>query len=410
MAKLSLEQVDLAGRHVFLRVDFNVPLKDGQVGDDTRITAALPSVRHCLDAGAAMVIASHLGRPQGKPDPAFSLAPVATHLAALLGRPVPLAPDCVGPEVEALAKALAPGEVLMLENLRFHPEEEANDDVFARGLAALADVYVNDAFAAAHRAHASIEAITRYLKPAVAGLLMSRELDALARIFERPRRPVLAVLGGAKVSDKLTLVEHLLDRVDGVLIGGGMAFTFLVALGHGVGRSLLEPDRVEAARAILDRARARGVAIRLPVDVVVAAALDSTDGIRTVPVREIPADLMGLDIGPGTVHQFGAALKGAGTVVWNGPMGVFEKAPFAAGTVGVARAVADCGGFSVIGGGDTIAAVQAAGVADRIGYISTAGGAFLEFLEGRELPGVAALTDAALGEPAGAGPGREGID
>jgi len=323
---------------------------------------------------------------------------------------VPLAPDCVGPEVEALAKALAPGEVLLLENLRFHPEEEDNDDTFARGLAALADVYVNDAFAAAHRAHASIEAITRYLQPAVAGLLMSRELEALARIFERPQRPVLALLGGAKVSDKLALVDHLLDRVDGVLIGGGMAFTFLVALGHGVGRSLLEPDRVEAARAILDRARARGVAIRLPVDVVVAVGLDSTDGIRTVPVREIPADLMGLDIGPGTVHQFGAALKGAGTVVWNGPMGVFEKTPFAAGTVGVARAVADCGGFSVIGGGDTIAAVQAAGVADRIGYISTAGGAFLEFLEGRELPGVAALTDAALGEPAGAGPAREGTN
>ena len=394
MAKLSLGQADLGGKHVFLRVDFNVPLKDGQVGDDTRITAALPTVRHCLDAGAAVVIASHLGRPKGKPDPAFSLAPVAAHLAGLLGRPVPLAPDCVGPEVEAMAKALAPGEVLLLENLRFHPEEEANDDVFARGLAALADVYVNDAFAAAHRAHASIEAITRYLKPAVAGLLMSRELEALARIFERPQRPVQAVLGGAKVSDKLTLVEHLLDRVDGVLIGGGMAFTFLVALGHGVGRSLLEPDRVEAARAIMDRARARGVTIRLPVDVVVAAGLDSTEGIRTVPVREIPVDLMGLDIGPATVHQFATALKGAGTVVWNGPMGVFEKAPFAAGTVGVGRAVADCGGFSVIGGGDTIAAVQAAGVADRIGYISTAGGAFLEFLEGRELPGVAALTDA----------------
>jgi len=397
LAKLSLGQADLAGKRVFLRADFNVPLKDGQVGDDTRITAVLPTIRHCLDAGASVVIATHLGRPKGKPDPAFSLAPVATHLAALLGRPVSLAPDCVGPDVEAMARALQPGEVLLLENLRFHPEEESNDDLFARGLAALGDLYVNDAFAAAHRAHASIEAITRHLKPAVAGLLLSRELEALARIFERPQRPVQALLGGAKVSDKLALVEHLLDRVDGVLIGGGMAFTFLVALGHGVGRSLLEPDRVEAARAILDRARARGVPIRLPVDVVVAASLESTDGIRTVPVREIPADLMGLDIGPATVHHFAAALKGAGTVVWNGPMGVFEKAPFAAGTVGMGRAVAECGGFSVIGGGDTIAAVEAAGVTGRIGYISTAGGAFLEFLEGRELPGVAALTDASSG-------------
>jgi phosphoglycerate kinase len=396
LAKLSVAQVDVAGKRVFLRVDFNVPLKDGRVGDDTRITAALPTLRHCLDKGGSVVMASHLGRPRGKPDPAFSLAPVAAHLGGLLGRPVPLAPDCVGPEAERMAGALAPGEVLLLENLRFHPEEEANDEGFARGLAALAEIYVNDAFAAAHRAHASIEAITHFLKPAVAGLLMSRELDALSRIFERPQRPLLAVLGGAKVSDKLALVDSLLEKVDGLLVGGGMAFTFLAALGHDVGRSLLEADRIEAARQALDRARARGIAVRLPVDVVVAASPDATAGIRTVSVREISRDLMGLDIGEGTVAQFAAALKTAATVVWNGPMGVFEKAPFAAGTIGVARAVAESGAFSVIGGGDTIAAVNAAAVAGKIGYISTAGGAFLEFLEGRVLPGVAALTDAAL--------------
>jgi phosphoglycerate kinase len=394
MPKLSVDQLDLTGKRVFLRVDFNVPLEGGRVTDDTRITAALPTVRRCLERGASVVIASHLGRPKGKPDPKYTLAPVAARAAELLGQPVALAPDCVGPEVEARARALVAGEVLMLENLRFHAEEEANDDAFARGLAALADVYVDDAFGAAHRAHASIEAITHHLRPAAAGLLMARELGALGRIFEKPDRPVWAILGGAKVSDKLALVEHLLARVDGLLIGGGMAFTFLKALGHDVGRSLLEADRVDAARAILDRARSTSVPLRLPVDVLVAPAVDASGAVRTVGVREIPAGEMGLDIGPATVAQFGAALKGAGTVVWNGPMGVFEKEPFAAGTVGVARAVAECGGFSVIGGGDTIAAVQRAGVAAKIGYISTAGGAFLEFLEGRVLPGVASLDDA----------------
>jgi phosphoglycerate kinase len=308
---------------------------------------------------------------------------------------VALLPDCVGPEVEERARQLRPGEVVLLENLRFHAEEEANDDAFARALAGLAEVYVNDAFAAAHRAHASTEGIARHLKPAVAGLLMARELGALARIFERPERPLWAVLGGAKVSDKLGLVEHLLDRVDGLAIGGGMAFTFLKAMGHGVGRSLLEPDRVEAARAILERGRGRGVPLRLPVDVVAAPGLDAVSGLRTVAIREIPDDLMGLDIGPATVTQFATALQSAKTIIWNGPMGVFEKEPFAAGTIGVGRAVADSGAFSVIGGGDTIAAVQRAGVMDRIGYVSTAGGAFLEFLEGRVLPGVAALDDAA---------------
>ncbi len=394
MAKLTVDQIDLSGRRVFLRVDFNVPLEKGRITDDTRITAALPTIQHCLKVGASMVLASHLGRPKGKPDPKYSLGPVATRLEEILGQPVPLLSDCVGAEVEERARALQPGEVLMLENLRFHAEEEANDEGFARQLAALADVYVDDAFAAAHRAHASIEAITHHLRPAAAGLLMARELAALGRILAGAERPVWAILGGAKVSDKLALVESLLARVDGLLIGGGMAFTFLASLGHGVGRSLVELDRLDLARAVLERARRGAVTLRLPVDVVVAAGADDLTGLRTAAIREIPADLMGLDIGPATISQFSASLKGAKTVVWNGPMGVFEKEAFAAGTLGVAKAVSECGAFSVVGGGDTIAAIKRAGVASRIGYISTAGGAFLEFLEGRELPGVAALNDA----------------
>ncbi len=391
--KLSIEQVDLGGRRVFLRADLNAPLEQGAVSDDTRLGAVLPTIRHALDRGAAVVLASHLGRPKGGPDPKYSLKPVAERLEALLGRPVPLAPDSVGETVEGLARGLKPGQVLLLENLRFHPEEEANDDGFARRLAALADVYVNDAFAAAHRAHASIAAITRHLQPATAGLLMGRELEALGRILEAPARPLVAVLGGAKVSDKIALVEHLLARVDALVIGGGMAFTFLRALGHGVGKSLVEVDRVEMARATLEAARRRGVQIVLPVDAVVAGGLDSPSG-RAVSVRDIGAEQMGLDLGPLSVERFAAVLKNAKTIVWNGPMGVFEKPAFATGTVALARAVAESGAFSVIGGGDTVAAVNQAGVAARIGYISTAGGAFLEFLEGRTLPGVDALTEA----------------
>jgi phosphoglycerate kinase len=394
LPKLSIEHLPLAGRRVFVRADLNAPLEGGAVSDDTRLRAVLPTLRFALDAGAAVVLASHLGRPKGGPDPKYSLRPVAEHLASLLGRPVPLAPDCVGEPTRAQARALQAGEILLLENLRFHPEEEKNDDGFARQLAELADCYVNDAFAAAHRAHASIEAITRHLQPAAAGLLMQQELGALGRILEAPERPLVAVLGGAKVSDKVALVEHLVSKVDALLIGGGMAFTFLRALGHDVGRSLVEPDRIETARAALEAARRRGVQITLPVDAVVAAGLDSPAG-RVVGIRQIPANEMGLDLGPLTVDRFAAVLKSARTIVWNGPMGVFEKAPFAAGTVAVARAVAESPAFSVVGGGDTLAAVNAAGVAGRIGYISTAGGAFLEFLEGRTLPGVAALTEAA---------------
>ena len=393
MPKLTIEQLDLRDRRVFLRADLNAPLDGGAVSDDTRLAAVVPTIRLALERGAAVVLASHLGRPKGRRDPKFSLKPVAERMASLLGRPVPLAPDCVGAETAALAKGLSGGQLLLLENLRFHPEEEANDDGFARDLAALADCYVNDAFAAAHRAHASIAAITHHLQPAAAGLLMRSELEALGRILEAPQRPLVAILGGAKVSDKVALVEHLLERVNALLIGGGMAFTFLHALGHGVGRSLLEADRVETARRVLESARKRGVQVLLPIDAVVAPGLDAPSG-RTVGIRDIPGDQMGLDIGPRTVERLDSAIKTAGTVVWNGPMGVFEKAPFAEGTLGVARAVASAPAFSVIGGGDTVAAVNQAGVAERIGYISTAGGAFLEFLEGRTLPGVEALTEA----------------
>jgi len=393
LSKLAIEQLDLVRKRVFVRADLNVPLDHGAVTDDTRLRAVVPTIQHVLKAGAAVVLASHLGRPKGRVAPEFSLRPVAERLDALLGQHVELAPDCVGPETSARAHALQPGEVLLLENLRFHAEEEANDDGFARALAALADCYVNDAFAAAHRAHASIAAITKHLKPAAAGLLMQQELSALGRILESPARPLVAILGGAKVSDKLALVEHLVERVDALLIGGGMAFTFLRALGHDVGRSLVEADRIETARKALEAARRRGVGLVLPVDAVVADGLDSPQG-RAVPLRAIPSTQMGLDIGPRTIERFSAALTSARTIVWNGPMGVFERAPFAAGTIALARAVAESSAFSVVGGGDTLAAVAQAGVADRIGYLSTAGGAFLEFLEGRTLPGVEALTEA----------------
>ena len=394
MSKLTIAQLDLAKRRVFVRADLNAPLDHGRVTDDTRLRAVVPTIQYALKAGASVVLASHLGRPKGKVAPEFSLRPIAERLESLLDQHVELAPDCVGAATLERARALGPGQVLLLENLRFHAEEEANDDGFARSLAALAECYVNDAFAAAHRAHASIAAITKHLQPAAAGLLMQQELAALGRILESPDKPLVAILGGAKVSDKLTLVEHLLDRVHALLIGGGMAFTFLSSLGHAVGRSLVEPDHLETARRTLDAARRRGVALVLPVDAVVADGVDSAQG-RAVGIREIPAGQMGLDIGPRTVERFTKALTGARTIVWNGPMGVFERPPFAAGTLALARAVAGSPAFTVIGGGDTVAAVTQAGVAEQIDYISTAGGAFLEFLEGRTLPGVEALTDAA---------------
>jgi phosphoglycerate kinase len=393
VAKRTVEEIDVAGRRVFLRVDFNVPLTEGgEVAEDARIRGVLPTIELLRKAGARVVLASHLGRPKGGPDPRYSLRPVAARLSQLVGETVALAPDCIGSTVETQARALRPGGLLLLENLRFHPEEEKNDPAFAKALAALGDVYVDDAFAAAHRAHASTEGITRFLRPAVAGLLMKQELEALGRVFDAPARPLVAILGGAKVSDKLKLVESLLARVDRLLIGGGMAFTFLKAQGHEVGRSLLESDLIPAAARLLETAQARGAELRLPVDTVVAPAVDAGAG-EVVPVTAIPADRMGLDIGPATVAAFAAVIRESRTVVWNGPMGVFERAPWAAGTLGVARAVAEAPGLTVVGGGDTVAAVEQAGVARRIGYLSTGGGAFLEYLEGRTLPGVAALDE-----------------
>ena len=393
MAKRTVEEIDVAGRRVFLRVDFNVPLTEGgEVAEDARIRGVLPTIELLRKAGARVVLASHLGRPKGGPDPRYSLRPVAARLSQLVGETVALAPDCIGSTVETQARALRPGGLLLLENLRFHPEEEKNDPAFAKALAALGDVYVDDAFAAAHRAHASTEGITRFLRPAVAGLLMKQALEALGRVFDAPARPLVAILGGAKVCDKLKLVESLLARVDRLLIGGGMAFTFLKAQGHEVGRSLLESDLIPAAARLLETAQARGAELRLPVDTVVAPAVDAGAG-EVVPVTAIPADRMGLDIGPATVAAFAAVIRESRTVVWNGPMGVFERAPWAAGTLGVARAVAEAPGLTVVGGGDTVAAVEQAGVARRIGYLSTGGGAFLEYLEGRTLPGVAALDD-----------------
>jgi phosphoglycerate kinase len=391
--KRTVEDIDLGGRRVFLRVDYNVPLaKDGTVSEDARIRATLPTIERCRKAGARVVLASHLGRPPGHPEPKYSLRPVAARLAQLVGEGVPLAPDCLGPAVEAQARALPAGGLLLLENLRFHPGEEKNDPAFARALAALGDVYVNDAFAAAHRAHASTEGITRFLRPAVAGLLMKQELETLARIWDAPARPLVAILGGAKVSDKLALIESLLERVDRLLIGGGMAFTFLKAQGREVGRSLVDAERIPVAARLLEAAKARNVQVALPVDTVVAPSPDAPAG-EVVPVTAIPADRMGLDIGPETVAAFRPAILEGRTIIWNGPLGVFERPPFAAGTLAVARALAEARGLTVVGGGDTVAAVEQAGVARQIGYLSTGGGAFLEYLEGRTLPGVAALDD-----------------
>lgn len=394
MPKLSVEKLDLQGKRVFLRADLNIPLASGEVADDTRLRAVLPTIQLCLKAGASVILASHLGRPRGKPDPRSSLAPVAKRLEELLGQPVPLAPDCIGEPAENLVRALTPGECLLLENLRFHPGEEANDPAFAEALARLADLYINDAFAASHRAHASIVALTRYLQPAVAGLLMQRELEVLEHILDRPDRPFVAILGGAKVSDKLGLIQRMLDKVDSLLIGGAMAFTFLRALGHDTGRSLVEPELVGTAGHVLAQARARGVPVGLPVDAVVAESPDRAKEVQIVNIRLIPPALMGLDIGPATLARFQEALRSARTVVWNGPMGVFENPAFARGTLELARAVAGSSAYTVVGGGETVAAIQQAGVASQIKYLSTAGGAFLELLEGRELPGVVALTEA----------------
>lgn len=389
----SMAALDLAGRRVLTRVDFNVPVAGGAVADDTRIRAALPTIRAILAApGASVVLMSHLGRPKGVRRPELGLAPVAARLAALLRRPVEMAPDCVGPEVERRAASLAPGAVLLLENLRFHAAEEAGDEVFARQLAALGDAYVNDAFGAAHRAHASTATVARYL-PSGAGLLMEREVAALGNLLAAPRRPFVAIVGGAKVSSKVAVLENLLPKVDTLLIGGAMAYTFLAAVGTAVGNSLVEQGLIASAAALLERAGELGMRLLLPCDHVTAAAVAADAERSETAGADIPAGAIGVDIGPRTVAAFGAAIAAAGTVMWNGPMGVFEVAPFAAGTFAVAEAVAACGGTTVVGGGDSVAAINAAGVADRISHVSTGGGASLELLEGRELPGVAALRE-----------------
>lgn len=394
--KLSIHDLEMRGRRVFVRVDFNVPLKGGVIGDDTRIRAALPTIQHALERGATVILASHLGRPKGKPNPEYSLRPVASRVSELLGRPVTFLDDCVGePVTQAVARvhAQAPG-VVLLENLRFHPEEEQNDPSFAGRLASLADLYVDDAFGAAHRAHASVEGITHHVELAAAGLLMERELRYLGHALEAPDRPFVTILGGAKVSDKIEVIQNLLPKVDRLIIGGAMAYTFFKARGVPVGTSLVENDKLDEARRIEAAANARGVALDLPVDHVVTPKLEAgAPGVVLAVGDESIGDRLGVDIGPATIKAYEAAIAGARTVVWNGPMGVFEIEAFAAGTTAVARAVASVRGTTIIGGGDSIAAVKKASVADRITHISTGGGASLEFLGGRTLPGVAALSE-----------------
>jgi phosphoglycerate kinase len=389
MNKKTVRDIDLKGKRVLMRVDFNVPMAQGVVTDDKRIRAALPTIQYVLDQGASLILMSHLGRPKGGADPQFSLKAAAETLGKLLGRPIQMAPDCIGPEVEALAKALKPGEVLMLENVRFHKEEEKNDPEFARKLASLGDVYVNDAFGSAHRAHASTEGVARYL-PAVSGFLMEKELEYLSRATENPARPYVAILGGAKISDKIAVVENLLNRCDTLIIGGGMANTFLAAKGYNMQESLVEEGSLETARAIMDKA---GGKLSLPVDAVVADKFEADANSQVVDVDKVPAGWRVLDIGPKSIERFGDVLKDAKLVVWNGPMGVFEFPKFAEGTFAIARLLATTNATTVIGGGDSASAVKKAGVAKQMTHVSTGGGASLEFLEGKQLPGVAALND-----------------
>lgn len=387
--KKTIKDIDVKDKRVLVRVDFNVPLKDGAVSDDTRIRAVLPTIQYLLEKGAAVILCSHFGRPKGEVKPELSLRPVAEHLDTLIDNPVSFVEDCIGPEAEGAAAKLKPGDVLVLENTRFHPGERANDPDMAKGLAALADLFVNDAFGTAHRAHASTVGVADHL-PAVAGFLMEKEIRYLGQAIADPARPFVAILGGAKISDKIGVIHNLLEKADLVLIGGGMANTFFKAQGIEVGDSLIEADAVETAGQILTKGSQR---LRLPVDMVVADAFTEDAEHETLPVGDVPAGWRILDVGPATVETFAKTLKDAGTVVWNGPMGVFEFPSFAAGTFGLAKAVANCGATTIIGGGDSVAAVQKSGLAEKITHISTGGGASLEMLEGKTLPGLAALQD-----------------
>ena len=401
MSKLSIRDLPLNDHHVFMRVDFNVPLEDGRLMDDTRIRETLPSIEYALRHGARLILASHLGRPKGKPNPKMSLKPVAERLRMLLdkelarGENVGFCPDCVGPEAVEMSAKLEKGQTLLLENLRFHTEEEANDENFAKQLGRLCQFYVNDAFGSAHRAHASTAGITKFVQKSAAGLLMEKELEYLGKALHNPAKPFVAILGGAKVSDKIPVITNLMHKVDSLIIGGGMAYTFLKALGEQVGKSLVEEDKIELARQLLQEAKTRKLKFLLPVDHVAADKIDINTHVQKIDQGQaIPAGMMALDIGPKTVEIFSEEISRARTIVWNGPMGVFEVAPFAKGTFAVAKTVADnAGATTIVGGGDSVSAVHAAGVADKITHISTGGGASLEFLEGKKLPGVEALTD-----------------